>query len=289
MKKHLLVLISALLIAGCRANNTSSSISTTSQSQSSNTSESTSITSSVTSQSSATSSSKTTTSSSSHSSSTKPTSSSTTTTTGSQDDYMKGRPLLPNGYAQIDAPTNSPVQLVTSTSSQDWYNVDWTQDQPSNWRYIYKNSVDNGPSGHKCSPGFYSYNPSKPNDYPGGLKFTNPFIGFQSMKFTHTGEKLEIRIYITQVNNATDQPDEKNPTGYLYFFRNNGDLIPSLTYTIEKGSIVTKTEYVKCYITGSEIKNVTHFQFWTQAKPYKGSQCYNFGVGQVGIHSWTYE
>lgn len=286
MKKSLILFTSLLVVTGC--NRSPSKTTTTSITSDSPVSTSISTGSSSTSINPSTSATSVTTS-------TRPTSSSITTTTSntttssSGDDYMKGRPLLPNGYAQIDSPTNSPVQLVTSTSSQDWYNVDWTREQPSNWRYIYKNSVDNGPSGHKTSPSFYSYNESKPEDYPGGLKFTNPFIGFQSMKFTHTGEKLEIRIYITQVNNATDQPDEKNPTGYLYFFRSNGDLIPSLTYTIEKGSIVTKTEYVKCYITGSEIKNVSHFQFWTQAKPYKGSQCYNFGVGQVGIHSWTYE
>jgi len=268
--KKIIILLLILLITGCSRRQSSSTTSITS------TTISNSSTQSITS---ATSSSKTSTQSSS---------SKTSTTSYEDDEYMKGRPLLPNGYAQIDAPTNSPVTLVTSTSSEDWYNVDWTTNRPDDWRYIYKNAVDNGPTGHKCSPGFYSYNESDPDKYPGGLKFTNPFIGFQSMKFTHTGEKLEIRIYITQVNNATDKVDEKNPTGYLYFFKSSGELMSNLTYTIEQGSITTKTEYLKCYITGNNIKDVTHFQFWTQAKPFKGEQCYNFGVGQVGIHSWTY-
>lgn len=279
MKSSLILLSTILLLAGCRGKGDKTSSSITSDTSTNPTSEST-----TTSQSS-----QATTQSSQSSKTSSAASSSSKTTTSTGDDYMDGRPLLPNGYAQIDAPTNTPVSLVTSTSSSDWYEVDWTEDQPSNWRYIYKNAVDNGPTGHKTSPNFYAYKPSNPEDYPGGLKVTNEFVGFQSMKFTHTGEKLEIRIYITQVNNATDKVDEKNPTAFLYFFRNNGDLIPSLTYTVEKGSIEKNTEYVKCYITGSEIKNVTHFQFWSNAKPYKGSQAYNYGIGKVGIHSWTYE
>lgn len=272
MKKRYLALISILVITGCTRNKTtSSSVSSTTSIEQSSISETTSHSSSTTSNTNTTS------------------VTITTSRTSTGDDYMDGRPLLPNGYAQIDAPSNTPVTLVTSTSSADWYEVDWTEDKPADWRYMYKNAVDNGPSGHKTSPNFYSYNSSKPTDYPGGLKITNEFVGFQSMKFTHIGEKLEIRIYITQVNNATDKVDEKNPTAFLYFFRNNGDLIPSLTYTVEKGSIEKNTEYVKCYITGSEIKNVTHFQFWSNAKPYKGSQAYNYGIGKVGIHSWLYE
>lgn len=286
MKKSLILFTSLLLVTGC--NRSPSKTTTTSITSDSSVSTSISTGSSSTSINPSTSATSVTTS-------TRPTSSSittttsTTTTSSSGDDYMKGRPLLPNGYAQIDAPNNTPVNLKTSTSSEDWYTVDWTQDKPNDWRYIYKNAVDNGPTGHKTSPNFYSYNPSKTDQYPGGLKFTNQYIGFQSMKFTHTGEKLEIRVYITQVNNASDKPNESIPTGHLYFFRNSGELIPSLTKTIEKGSIETKTDFLKFYITGSEIKNVTHFQFWLEEKPFKGSQCYNFGVGEVSIHSWTYE
>ena len=154
MKKYSFLLIPLLLLGGCNKQDTSSS-----KIDSSSSSE---ISTSVTSNTSITS--QTTSSSSSRSSSS---SSSSSSTSESGDDYLKGRPLLPNGYAQIDAPVNTPVTLKTSTSSQDWYSVDWTYDQPSDWRYIYKNAVDNGPKGHKTSPNFYSYNPSKEDKYPG--------------------------------------------------------------------------------------------------------------------------
>lgn len=284
MQKILYVLVPMLLLSGCRGGNSSTSASLTATkeptSQTSITSQpTTSATSTTTSAHTSTSSTHATSATHSGSSVPKPTS----------DSYSEGRNILPIGYLQPDAPTNSPVNIETSLSAAKKYEYSLIEDLPSNWVYTYKNAASNGPSGHHTSPGFYSYNSSKKDEYPGGLKITNPYVGFQSMRFTHCGEKLELHIGITQVNNASDSPEKSKNIGYLYFFNGAGELINGLTKTIEKGVIEAKTKDLKFYITGSGIKDVQYFEYWAEAKPFKSSQCYNYGIGVVSIQSWERE
>ena len=215
------------------------------------------------------------------------TSTNTSSTSSIDDDYFAGRTLLPCGYYNIDRPSNSPHEIKTSTSAEDWWNTDITDELPNNWTFIYGNSSSSGPTGHYANAPFYSYNESDSKQYPGGLKISKRSQGLQTPMFHHEGAKLEIRIGFSQINDANDSPDTSVPTGYLYPYSNDGTLIESKIVTIEKGSISKNTEYLRYYITGAQ--NIAYLEIRFAAQPYKSSQCYNVGIGYFNIHSWTYE
>lgn len=277
--KHiLLTLISLLLLSNCNGSSTpsSSSINQTTSSSSSASSSSLNSNSSnkVTSISSTTS---TSNSSITSNSSSKPSSSSSIK---SETPWESGRKLLDCGYYQMDLPKNytSPEQLKT-TLSQDtssWSNNDLKEYLPSGFRYIYRNACDDGPTNHKTSAKFYS-------NSAGGLKIDNTGVGFQSKMFTHTGEKLEIRIGISQVNNSSDKKEEGKDTFHIYFFNNKGEYLDK--YAIEEKTISTSTTELKFYWT-KNAKDVAYFELRCNAMPYKGSQCYNVGIAYCNYKSW---
>ena len=181
---------------------------------------------------------------------------------------------LPNNYIIFDPPTNTPIEITTSTSPDDWWNNDLRYDFPTDdWAHIYGNNL--------TTPKFY-------DNEAGGLKMDQKFKGFRTPRFHHTGAKLEIRLGISQVNNAGGTTDKNVPTAYLFFYDASGNYISNLTKTVEQETITSKTTEVQIYVTGSNIENVSYFEFRLNALTFKGSQNYNFGIGSVGVHSWTY-
>ncbi len=181
---------------------------------------------------------------------------------------------LPNNYVIFDPPTNTPIEITTSTSTEDWWNNDLRYDFPTDdWAHIYGENL--------TTPKFYA-------NEAGGLKMDQKFKGFRTPRFHHTGAKLEIRLGISQVNTAGGTPDKNVPTAYLFFYDASGNYISNLTKTVERETITLKTTEVQIYVTGSNIENVSYFEFRLNALTFKGSQNYNFGIGSVGVHSWTY-
>ena len=204
-------------------------------------------------------------------------------TTSNKSNWEDGRKLLDCGYYQMDLPKNygNPYTLKT-TLSQDtssWSNNDLKEYLPTNFRYIYKNACDDGVVNHKASAKFYSSN----NDAPGGLKIDNTGVGFQSQLFQHTGEKLEIRIGISQVNNSSDKYEKGKDSFHIYFFNKNGEYLDK--YKVEAETITTKTDEIKFY-WDNNAKEVAYFEFRCNAMPYKGSQCYNVGISYCNFKSW---
>lgn len=214
---------------------------------------------------------------------------STTTTTSNTLIEFDDREILPCGYVKMDAPTNYPVTINTTYDSSDWFEAGFTDDFPNDdWTYIYGNACNKWPSPHYASTtkAFYSYNESNVKQYPGGLKMDQKSKGFQTPLFTHEGEKLEIRISISQVNNNNDKAQKGEPTAYLYFYNQDSDLIK--TINIEEGSIKTQTagSYIRYYVTGNNVQDIAYLEFRLNQMPYVSSQCYNFGIGGISIHSW---
>lgn len=197
--------------------------------------------------------------------------------------WEEGRTLLDCGYYQMDLPKNhlTPYNLKTTLSADDssWSNNDMKEYLPSGFRYIYKNACDDGPAYHKASAKFYSSN----NKAPGGLKIDNTGVGFQSSMFTHTGAKLEIRIGISQVNNASDKPEEGKDTFHIYFFNKEGKYLNK--YIVEEKTITTNTKEIKFYWT-ENASEIAYFEFRCNAMPYKGQQCYNIGISYCNFKSW---
>ena len=210
------------------------------------------------------------------------------TTTSSDDPYMDGRNILPCGYVQLDKPTNSPITITTSNDSADWYSQEFKGDFDDDYTFIYGNSSSKGPSGHYVNADnqMYAYNESKEDQYPGGIKYTKRSQGLQTPMFSHTGPKLEIRIGISQVNEANGTPEKGKPTGYLYFYNADGDFLSNKTIDILEGSIVSSTagKYLKYYVLDAQ--DISYFEFRLNAQPYKGGQNYNFGIGYISIHSF---
>lgn len=206
---------------------------------------------------------------------------SSNSSSSSDDPYFDNKEKLSCGYYTTDVPTSTPFNLVTSYDTNDWVSFNTKESLPNNFIYIYKNAYSGGPKYHTTSPNFYS------DDY-GGIKVTNNGIGFQTPRFQHTGEKIEIRIGIGSVNNATDKPAKDKPTAYLYCYDLNGKHLSNLDYTISTGTITKSSEggEIKFYITGDYTSDVSYIEFRLNEKPYKGDQCYNFGIINVQLKSW---
>lgn len=274
MKKYLFIpLVLLSLLTSCTdSENTNNSGTTISTTDSSSISENTLTSTTTTSSSSSTSLSSTTTS----------TSTSTSSSTQRDDDWFTGRTLLECGYYAMDLPKNyeNPLTLKTTLSADNdsWYNNDFTSELSSNWRYIYKNACDDGPTNHKTSPNFYS-------DELGGIKIANEGVGLQSPMFVHEGQKLEIRIGISSVNNNSKTPEKGKDPLHVYFFDKNGNYLDK--YAFKDGSINanSKNKELKFYWT-EKATEVAYFEIRLNAFPYKGSQCYNFGIKSVNIKSW---
>jgi hypothetical protein len=266
MKKHLLLLsiLPLLTLSSCGESVSDSSTTSQSDSTSSSTSESTSST--------------------SQSSDSSSSSSSSSSSTSSSDDWFSGRTELDCGYYSMDLPKNSasPVTLVTDNTSTSWDENATKESIPTDFRYIYKNAYDDGPTNHKTSPNFYSSN----NDAPGGIKFTGAGIGLQSKMFTHTGNKLEIRIGISQVNNASGIPVKNADTFHLYYFNNVGSLLGHSAVVAETITTSSAGNYVKIYCTESYTSSIAYVDLRMNANAYKGSQLYNVGVNYLNIKSW---
>lgn len=219
------------------------------------------------------------------SSSSKPTTAPTTTTTSVPSSTSQIVPTedLPNNLTKFYAPSNTPIELQTDLSTPHWWNNSMIDDMPSDdWTFIYGSQCSRGDYGSHPSPSFYSSN----NDAPGGLKIDQRGKGFQTPMFHHTGAKLEIKMVISQVNQASDKPDTSVPTGYFLFYDNEGHYLSNLTHAVEQETITSKTTQVHFYVTGAETSSVAYFEFRLTAITFKGSQCYNFGIGSINVNSW---
>lgn len=261
-KQYLLTLLPLLLLTGCNGQGRTSSSSESSSS------------SSITSESSGSSS-----SSSTHSSSSS--SSSSSYTPDPSDHWFDDKTQLECGSYSAGIPKNTTTVVIpTNNDGSTAVKYDTKLDVESPMRYIFKNSVDDGPSGHKCSPKMYAESSG------GGVKFTSVGVGLETPLFTHTGFKLEIRIGISQVNNASDTPEKGKDPLHIYYFNSSNHYIGK--DVISEGTITTSTakNYVRVYNETSYTKDIAWFEVRMNTKPYKGSQSYNIGVEYISIKSW---
>ena len=199
----------------------------------------------------------------------------------------EGKILLDCGYYQMELPKNkTPYELKTTLSADDssWSNNIMYDELPDDFRFIYGNSCDDGEAGQRAQPKFYSYNPDKTSQYPGGLKFDQVSKGFQTQLFIHSGKKLEIRLGISQVNNASGKPNVGEDTFRIYYFDNTGALLGKHAVIAE--TITTKTTEIKYYETSDFVENIAYFEVRQTAMAYKGQQCYNVGMSYCNFKSW---
>lgn len=141
---------------------------------------------------------------------------------------------------------------------------------PDNFRYAYSNSYDDGPSGKRATPNFYSSNEHQ------GLKIAQEGLGFQTYEFTHTGSQLDISINY-QLYAKSGQPTKDRDTARIYFYTNTGALIGQ--HNVHEGTLESsqKINYLKFSWT-YEVQKVAYFEFRLLTFHYKGNQRFNMEV-----------
>jgi len=181
----------------------------------------------------------------------------------------------------IPSNKDNPVNIKTTLSadSSSWFNTEFKGNVDNGYRYIYKNSCSDGPAYHKCGVDTYSESHDG-----GGLKINSTGVGFGSPYFTHTGAKLEFRIGLSSVNNASEKKQEGKDTFHIYYFGENNNYLGKTV--IEEGSIDSKTKEIKFYYTEANASQIRFFEFRCIALPYKTNQTYNVGIGYCNVKSW---
>lgn len=158
----------------------------------------------------------------------------------------------------------SPVALSSYNSNQ------FQSHLPTNFRYAYSNSYDDGPSGKKATPNFYSSNEHQ------GLKLAQEGLGFQTYEFTHTGTRLDISINY-QLYAKSGKPTPDRDTARIYFYTNTGALIGQHNVhecTLESSQKINYLKFSWTY----EVQKVAYFEFRLLTFHYKGNQRFNMEV-----------
>lgn len=197
----------------------------------------------------------------------------------------------------------TPNQTSSSSSSEDdeiTYNPDGSQHLPvpqehveETWgtqevKYSFLESFPGGFQyiyGHKIlnQPNFYQ-------DDTKGWKVTIPNslaqMGVQTPLF-ESNLKIEIRLYLTGIYNSSNKVDQDQPWVRVYGFNKEGTLTqikevecPSNFYNYKNSS-----NPINFYMSGED---VDYLEIRFTAPPYKGSQCYNFGIKEIGFKTFPY-
>ena len=197
--------------------------------------------------------------------------------------------------------SNSSSSMITSKTDEDKYNPDgskllplptssldevWNENEtlynfqtsfPEGFNFIYGHQIVN-------TPKFYN---SENNGWKITFPNTETRLGLQTPLFT-SNLKLEIRLYFTGIFNNNDKVDKDNPWITVYGFNNERKIV--------------QTKYVECPNNFYNLKNnsnpfnfymsgegVTYLEIRFTAPPYKSSQCYNFGIKQIGFKAFPYK
>lgn len=174
---------------------------------------------------------------------------------------------LPIGNKTVSGPNNAtPVDIT------NWINYDFSSTLPPYWSFIMGNNKKS------TSSDFYAESSG------GGFKFSKTYYGLQS-PLLNSWLKTEVRLTISQVNgnSASQSQYEGKPIFHIYSYDHSGHYLGMQTY--EQQNKFADIKEIKFYIANPEM---AYFEIRLNAFPYKGSQCYNFGVSQISIKGWPY-
>ena len=174
-----------------------------------------------------------------------------------------------NGNKTVSGPenVNNPIDVT------NWVNFDFYNSIPDYWSYIQGNNKVNSRGD------FYAESAG------GGFKFSQLYYGLQT-PLLNTWKKFEVRLSISKVANNSQKKDVDEPIFHIYGYDITGKMIH--TQYIEQGTITAQSEgkEIKFYLSNED---VCYFELRLNAFPYKGNQCYNFGVDEISIKGWQYE
>lgn len=173
-----------------------------------------------------------------------------------------------DGNKTVTGPSN----LSNPIDISEWVEFDLYDSLPQYWSYIMGNNKVKNASYYAPSAG-------------GGVKFSHKYYGLQTPVVT-SYVKLEIRFHISSVNGNSQKKEEDEPIFHIYGYDDTGHYI-QVDY-LEQGRITKAQENtdVKVYVRN---ENISYLEFRLNAFPYKGNQCYNFGIDKISIKGWQYE
>lgn len=174
--------------------------------------------------------------------------------------------VLPIGNTTVSGPKNlNPIDIT------NWVNFDTKNELPAYWGFIMGNNKKDS------STDFYQ-------NIEGGFKFSQIRYGLQT-PLLNQWLKTEVRLSVSQVNNKSQNVNthKGKPIFHIYCYDKTGRYIAMTTF--EQQDSFQASKELKFYI-GNE--NMAYFEIRLNAFPYKGSQCYNFGVSKISIKGWPY-
>jgi hypothetical protein len=174
---------------------------------------------------------------------------------------------LPIGNKSVSGPNNrTPIDIT------EWTTHDFSSSLAPDWSYIMGNNK------RTTGGDFYA------TASGGGFKFSQLYYGLQS-PLLNSWLKTEVRLTISQFNNnsANQNQFEGKPIFHIYSYDKNGNYIAMQTFNqVNKFSDLKEIQF---YIANPDM---AYFEIRLNAFPYKGSQCYNFGISQIKIKGWPY-
>ena len=208
---------------------------------------------------------------------------------------ISSKPNSSSSSSKVSSNISSKPNSSSSSSSNkvETYNPDGTVKLPlptysinSTWGQNGKfYEIDNSfPEGFSCIWGKQIID--EPVCYASGSwKITYPNtgtrMGFQSPLFEED-LKLEIWFTVSEIHGNTDKLDKDNPWIRIYGYSNDGKLIR--TKDIESPNSFNKGRYH--YAFNGE--GVNYFEIRFLSQPHKGTDCYNFGISEIGVKSFPY-
>ena len=111
-------------------------------------------------------------------------------------------------------------------------------------------------------------------------------LGFQTPLFV-SDLKIEIRLYLSGVYNSNNKVDEDEPWLRVYGFNKKGELTQIKEVECPKNFYNYKNSKtpINFYMSGED---VDYLEVRFTAAPYKGTQCYNFGIKEIGFKTFPY-
>lgn len=169
-----------------------------------------------------------------------------------------------------------PQEYVKETWGTQEVKYSFLESFPDGFQYIYGHKILN-------QPNFYQ-------DTTKGWKVSIPNslarMGVQTPLF-ESDLKIEIRLYLAGIYNSSNKVDQDQPWLRVYGFNKEGILTqikevecPSNFYNYKNSS-----NPINFYMSG---ENVDYLEIRFIAPPYKGSQCYNFGIKEIGFKTFPY-
>lgn len=178
----------------------------------------------------------------------------------------------PDGSQRLPVPTSE----VKETWGKEETKYSFLESFPEGFHYIYGHRILN-------QANFYQ-------DTTKGWKISVPNssarLGFQTPLFV-SDLKIEIRLYLSGVYNSNNKVDEDEPWLRVYGFNKKGELTQIKEVECPKNFYNYKNSKtpINFYMSGED---VDYLEVRFTAAPYKGTQCYNFGIKEIGFKTFPY-